>query len=790
MKMPALSIAPRIFVIVVAGLAVMLVGFATLGIQAVDESTTRTLQERRSLAQAIAGRVDDRLSESVGIVNVMIEMQNLNPQGTDLAAQQRTIQGIREHLGDFAYYVALLDEHRNLIAVDPVVEDVPQFDCSDAECIRQAMSSGKPVISRSFELSTPTPTVAMVVPVLAEDGHVSGVVFVALNLSASRFTELLQPPEIGMSGYAEVVDDAGVILGSTRPELRWKVDDHRGHFSGLIRDRKSNVGTCHSCHTGESDAVEKQEEVMAFAPLSVSRWGVALRQSRDEAFTYTDSMQQRVVLLGSLAFLIALLSTWFLTSRLVEPLQALTRACRKIAQGDLETPIPAIREGELGTLAEALDFMRKRLQDSLAKIRGWTVELEARIQQRTGELEDSRAQLLKANRDLSALNALGDALRDSLRESADLQGTLDRALRQAMALEDAKAACLCLFDEATDRLGVAQYHAIHCTGQCVCHWPSAQPVIAKALSEKQASLFPLPLVTRPSGDVEIVEGAASRPAVCVPLVGKSRSVGIMSLMDPQSYPFAPSELDLLTSIGVQMGIAIENALLFDALREKEEARAKLLRQVIVAQEDERRRIARELHDETSQALTALDVGLKTASMAPATTPEEVKARLAPLKVQAAGMLEEIQRMIRDLRPSLLDDQGLTSAIDWYAELRLKSQGIRVEWERVGPERRLPRELETTLFRVAQEGISNIARHAQAENVSIVLGMEESEVTLEIEDDGKGFDTAKVFPGSGVGGAYGLLGMRERVSLFGGHLIVESRPGEGTRIQAKIPIPPD
>lgn len=223
------------------------------------------------------------------------------------------------------------------------------------------------------------------------------------------------------------------------------------------------------------------------------------------------------------------------------------------------------------------------------------------------------------------------------------------------------------------------------------------------------------------------------------------------------------------------------------LQEKEEGQRRLLRQVIDAQEEERRRIARELHDETSQALTALSIGLETATMAPASRAGDVKARLEPLKRIAGDMLSEIQRMIRDLRPSLLDDLGLISAIDWYAEIRLVSVGVRVEWEVLGEERRLPTEIETVVFRLAQEAISNAARHASPTQVRLSLAFGPQSLLLRVEDDGRGFDSTRILADPIAAGAYGLAGMNERIELLGGQLTIESSPEAGTVVEAYIPL---
>ncbi|MEW5719787.1 MAG: HAMP domain-containing protein, partial [Chloroflexota bacterium] len=219
----------------------------------------------------------------------------------------------------------------------------------------------------------------------------------------------------------------------------------------------------------------------------------------------------------------------------------------------------------------------------------------------------------------------------------------------------------------------------------------------------------------------------------------------------------------------------------------EQGRRELLRKLVVAQEEERRGLARELHDETSQALTALVVGLETATTAPAASVAEMKDRLIPIKEMATEMLREIQRIIHDLRPAILDDLGFVQAIDWYAEHRLKPAGIQTVLEIVGAEKRLSSEVETVVFRIAQEAINNIARHARAENVSITLDFSDAFIALEVEDDGQGFDVAAVAARAKTSPSFGLPGIRERAALFGGTAAIESRLGQGTRVAVKIPL---
>lgn len=223
--------------------------------------------------------------------------------------------------------------------------------------------------------------------------------------------------------------------------------------------------------------------------------------------------------------------------------------------------------------------------------------------------------------------------------------------------------------------------------------------------------------------------------------------------------------------------------LYKELAERDARRLLLLRKVIGAQEEERRRIARELHDETCQTVAALVVGVETAL---AQSREETERRLAELKGVGSRALDELHRIIYDLRPSVLDDLGLVAALQWWVARHLEARGVAVRMEFEGLDDRLPPEVETTVFRVAQEALTNVERHAGAETVLVQASHKDGHVSVEIEDDGAGFDSADLTAPKDSGRGLGLLGMRERVELLGGTLTLDSAPGRGTRVAFEVP----
>ncbi len=284
---------------------------------------------------------------------------------------------------------------------------------------------------------------------------------------------------------------------------------------------------------------------------------------------------------------------------------------------------------------------------------------------------------------------------------------------------------------------------------------------------------------------KICRSLNARYLICANLVHEGNLIGRLDLFADEGALIGEDEITLLKGIADEAALAITNARLYTALRLEERARADLLHQVIGAQEDERMRISRELHDETSQSLTALLVGLDTIRIAAQSDISRIDSHIHDLKSITEGMLTNIHRLITDLRPSLLDDLGLVAAIEWYGEQRLKPYGLTFRLQNDTLKERLPRPVETALFRIVQEGLTNILRHAKASSVMVRLNQDHDLITLEICDDGVGFDPQWLRSLDPGGRGLGLRGMRERATILGGSLELDSAPGEGTTVRIRF-----
>jgi len=221
-------------------------------------------------------------------------------------------------------------------------------------------------------------------------------------------------------------------------------------------------------------------------------------------------------------------------------------------------------------------------------------------------------------------------------------------------------------------------------------------------------------------------------------------------------------------------------------QEREQMRAFYLRKIIGAQEEERKRIARELHDETGQALASVMVGLRNVEEAPSA--EELHERLADLREVAAATLENVRRLALELRPSVLDDLGLAAAMRRYAADYMHRFNTQVDVQIVGLDRqRLAPELETAVYRIVQEALTNVAKYARATRISVLLERHDGQLTAIVEDNGCGFAAEQLLNTGALENRLGLYGMRERAELIGGTLAIESQTGYGTTVFVRVPV---
>jgi signal transduction histidine kinase len=277
--------------------------------------------------------------------------------------------------------------------------------------------------------------------------------------------------------------------------------------------------------------------------------------------------------------------------------------------------------------------------------------------------------------------------------------------------------------------------------------------------------------------------------LAMPLAVGGRVIGSLVLCTLyDATPLTLRDAALARAIADQLSIAIENATLYDEVQQSGKVRGELLHRVVSAQEAERQRIARELHDGTGQTLTALGLGLAAAVERLDSDPEAVRRQLADMKSMNAQVLQEVHNVIADLRPSILDNLGLLPALRGHIHAFEQRTGIQAQLLTQGKSARLKPDIETTVFRIVQESLTNVVRHAGAGSVLVQVVFGEGDVRLSVDDDGRGFDVAAALAAADGRAAWGLLGIQERASLVGGTAEIDARPGQGTTVRVAIPDP--
>ncbi len=497
-------------------------------------------------------------------------------------------------------------------------------------------------------------------------------------------------------------------------------------------------------------------------PILEGRLGmVRLGLTHQRLHAAVTAVSRELALITAAVLFLGGVITLLLTRIFTAPILQLVAATRSVGQGDLSVQQPVRMADEIGELTAAFNAM-------------------------TGDLARFRDELVQQNRDLVTLNQVSTAISGS----RSLEEVLQTALQTACRSLEAPAGWILLdgqegqFPTISAHWGLSDAFLTEETAtdlpECHCHevlrgsknW--RQPVLrvdCPRLQRAQSHRLP------------------ERRLTChlsAPLMAQDRPLGVLNLAASDPHHFHADAIELAGAIARQVGVAVDaerqRQRLLDEMARREALRGQLLERVMAAQEEERRRIARELHDEAGQSLTSLLVGLRMLEDQ-TRDQHEALAQIQQLKRLTNGVLEELHRLAMDLRPASLDHVGLVAALEQMVAQMGQTHGIAAQFEAVNMDGTpLPLSVETGVYRIVQEALTNAVRHSHAEHVDVVLERRQDSLVVVIEDDGQGFD-----PNTAVAnGHLGLAGMLERAEQLHGALTVESFPGAGATIVLNVP----
>lgn len=471
---------------------------------------------------------------------------------------------------------------------------------------------------------------------------------------------------------------------------------------------------------------------------------------------------QRWLIVTGIVSLAGLLATYAMTSVMTRPIAQLVEATQAISRGDLKRKAPVSARDEVGQLAIAFNAMT----DYLAKARS--------------DSETFEAALVRRNMELGALNLLAAELSEARAPEGMLQRSLARVTQSIghdagwiLASPDG------IEGNVTHHIGLGEEAVRSLSGIDLSNYPCGRAYARKAPVVDGAD------TVCPIQGLPLADGAPIRSHAAVPLVARSKVLGLLYVATAGSDSFSTDDLNLLGAMGYQIAVAVENAELWQELRRKEEIRGQLLEQTISVQEAERRRISRELHDQTGQSLTSLMLGLRVLE---SDIPGEVGERIAEMRELVSRTLDEVRNMAVELRPGLLDRVGLIPVLEEYLDEYPAKFGIEADFEAIEfDHERLTPDREITIYRIVQEALTNVTKHSGATRVSVQLQVRGDMVVVVIDDNGKGFDVAQVTKSTVEERKLGLHGMEERAALINGTLTIESAPGAGTTIFVRVPL---
>lgn len=564
-----------------------------------------------------------------------------------------------------------------------------------------------------------------------------------------------QRMQLGASGYVHVVNGTGTVVAG---------DGVATHLASEAF-RAAAVDTILTSRARHLVDRVYDPRIVAFAPVPGSSLRAMTVVYRRDFSEELGSMLLRGGVVFVMTLVLALSQGFLFSRRLSRPIEVVTEMASTIARGPGRAQtVPVRTNDEVGELATAFNQMTARLEEARAALERYSAQLERRVAEATRNVTT----LYDVARATTSTLELDDVLK-LVAEKTLATLALPRLvlLWYPPEVGDVVDAYATAAGESGGRLDVSD--VIDLAGLCPL---SSKPTLVPAATVAEA-------VPR----AVAAAATAGDHALVLPLVFKDQLLGVILAGVAADQP--SPDLEVAAALANQAAAALANAALFETARRHETELRKLTGMRMQLQEESLRSLSRELHDGVGQVLTAIkmDLGMIERTLA---DDAALRDRVREVREQVMELVQEIRTMSQLLRPSMLDDFGLIPTLQWLTEKFSTRTRITVDVRTPPPELRLPGVIEVLLYRVTQEALTNVMKHAKARRVEIDLRVTDAEVALTIADDGVGFDVERFRRTPAVGGV-GLLGMRERVAHYSGHIDIRSRPGGGVRIMLTLPL---
>jgi nitrate/nitrite-specific signal transduction histidine kinase len=728
---------------------IILVAVAVVLFFAYQQVTEDLVIERnRELVHLTAGGLASALEERADQLDA--EARTANISGDDPVARREHLKGASRRLAVFDAGVVILDTFGTVIASEPERQELQSADWSDRDYYRRMLhleitGLAGPVFSDIVNDGPGgTEVIVVAVPIVGDEGQFLGMMagMFRLDSDASNmfFGDILEL-RIGETASTYLIDGNGRVIYHSDPE---RTGDEPVDQSLVQRVLDGEEGASRTVD------LYGKEIVASFAPVEATSWGLATEESWNALLGRSQAYRRFLLLLLVLGVVVPTLVVAVGVRRLTKPVTELIRAAQEVAGGNFGQTITADTGDEIEELAEQFNLMSAQLRESY-------VQLERRAVARTQELAALNAIAAVASRSMNLDEILGDALDKTLEVMRIEGGGIYLLDEQACALKVATHRGLSPELVAQiDDLKVGEGFS----GQVA---QTAQPVVVSDISAD-------PRLTRIAVQEEGLRSLAS-----VPLSSRGRVLGTLFAVTRGYRNFSAGDVQLLTSIGLQIGIAIENARLFSQAQQ-------------VAVVEERSRLARELHDAVTQTLFSATLIAETLPSLWEVDSEEGRQLLKELRQLNRGALAEMRTLLLELRPASLIEASLGDLLGQLCDAATGRIGVPVALTLQG-QCSPPSEVHVALYRIAQEALNNVVKHAKANRVAVSLRCATStgnvdrepchRVELQVTDDGIGFD-----PNSVQADRLGLAILRERAQAIGAVLRIESQPGGGTQVMVE------